>query len=108
MLFECYKNNNFENFINIYLKFNKQVNLPPNLIHLTHLTYLTYLTHLTFGSCFNQQVNLPFSVKFLELNSNNVNIINYLPYSIEELVLECGLNLNLELNNLTSYKKTYY
>jgi len=64
------------------------VNLPPNL------------THLTFGSHFNQQVNLPFRVQFLEVRCNNINIIDYLPDSVEELVL--GSYFNLELNNLPS------
>ena len=67
-------------------QFNQQVILHPNL------------THLTFGHDFNQQVNLLFSVQFLELECNNVNIIDYLPDIVEEFIM--GLNFNLELNNL--------
>ena len=90
-LFECYEKNHFNKFEHKSSIFNQQVNL-------THLTFCGYfnqeinlppnLTHLTFGYNFNQQVNLPFSVQFLELECNNVKIINYLPDSIEELVLK--------------------
>ena len=53
-----------------------------------------------YGSDFNQQVNLPLSVQFLELNINNINIIDYLSDSVEELVL--GYNNILESNDLSS------
>ena len=46
-LFKCYEKNDFKNSKYIGSTFNQQVNLPPNL------------THLTFGGYFNQQVNLP-------------------------------------------------
>ena len=110
-------------------KFNQPViNLPPNITHLTfgyyfnqevnnlpsNITHLTFdwefnqkvnnlppnITHLTFGYHFNQKVDIPFSVKYLKLDCNNQNIIDYLPNSIEELELD--FNFNLELNNLPS------
>ena len=87
-LFECYEKNDFKKLNIIGSRFNQQVNLPQNL---------------TFSRTFNQEVNLPFSVKFLELNSNNVNIIDYLPYSVEELIF--GYCLNLGLNDLPNSTK---
>jgi hypothetical protein len=82
-------------YINFGDKFNQEVNLPPNL------------THLTIGYCFNQKVDLPLDIKYLKINCNNKNIIDYLPDSIEELVL--GLDFDLELNNLPqSIKKIIF
>ena len=70
------------------------MNLPQNLTHLTFGEYFNQevnlspnLIHLTFGWNFYKQVNLPFSVHFLDLDCNNVNIIDYLPDSVEELFL---------------------
>jgi hypothetical protein len=37
-------------------------------------------------------------IKYLKINSNNKYLIDYLPDSIEELVLDC--DFDLELNNL--------
>ena len=77
--------------------FNQEVNKLPNS-----------LTHLTFGYCFNKKIDIPFTIKYLKLNCNNLHIIDYLPDNIEEL--ELGYYFNLELNNLpTSIKKiTFY
>jgi hypothetical protein len=72
--------------INFGKKFNQKVNLPPNLVH------------INFGYYFNQKVDLPLDIKYLKINCDNRNIIDYLPDSIEELVLD--LNFNLELNDL--------
>ena len=56
------------------------------------------------GYNFNQQVVLPFNIIYLKLNLTNTNIIDYLPESIEKLVL--NYNFDLELNNLpNSIKK---
>ena len=74
--------------------FNQEViNLPPNITHLTFGYIFNQkvnnlppnITHLTFGRNFNQEVYVPLSVKYLKLNCNNQNIIDYLPNSIEEL-----------------------
>jgi hypothetical protein len=120
--------------INFGYRFDQKVDLPPNLVHinfgcrfdqkvdlpsnLTHLTFGDYfnqkvnlpynLKHLTFGYDFNQKVDLPLDIKYLKINSNNKNLIDYLPDSIEELVLDC--DFNLELNDLPqSIKKiTFY
>ncbi len=74
--------------------FNQEIKLPENL------------THLTFGYSFNQEVELPFSIKYLCLNSYD-KIIDYLHDGIEELVLENGIDL--ELNNLpNSIKKIVF
>jgi hypothetical protein len=56
------------------------------------------LTHLTLGYKFNQKVNIPSNLKYLNIDSNNPDIIENLPNSIEEL--ELGTHFNLELNNL--------
>jgi hypothetical protein len=45
-------------------------------------------------------VDLPHGIKYLKLDCNNKKIIDYLPDSIEELIL--GKSFNLELNNLPS------
>ena len=59
------------------------------------------------GSNFNQNLNIPFNIKYLKLNCNNQNIIDYLHNNIEELELD--LDFNLELNNLpTSIKKILF
>ena len=72
--------------INFGDKFNQKVNLPPNL------------THIHFGYYFNQKVDLPLGVIYLKINCNNKNLIDYLPDSIEELVLD--EDFDLELNDL--------
>ena len=71
--------------------FNKQVIIPENV------------THLTFGWNFNQQVNLP-NIKYLEIDCNNIDIIENLPNSVEEI--EFDYYFDLELFNLpNSIKK---
>ena len=109
--------------------FNKQVIIPQNVTHLTfgyhfnqpviipqNVTHLTFghdfnqpviitqnVTHLTFGSDFNQQVNLP-NIKYIKINCNNINIIENLPNSVEEIIF--GYYFDLELQNLpNSIKK---
>src|SRR3990167_3602416 len=111
--------------------FNQQVIIPENVIHLTfgsnfnqqviipeNVTHLTFgfdfnqqviipknVTHLTFGYWFNlnQHINLQ-NIKYIKLDRNNVNIIENLPNSIEEI--KFGSNFNLELQNLpNSIKK---
>ena len=72
-------------------KFNQQVIIPQNV------------THLTFGYYFNQKVNLP-NIKYIKLDCNNIDIIENLPNSVEEI--EFDYNFNLELQNLpNSIKK---
>ena len=112
-----------------YSNFNQQVIIPENVTHLTfgymfnqrvtipkNVTHLVFgirfnqqviipenLTHLAFGWNFNQPINL-LNVKYLNLNCNNINLIENLPNSIEEI--ELGNNFNLELLNLpNSIKK---
>ena len=61
------------------------------------------VTHLTFGYNFNQQVNLP-NIKYIKLDCDNINLIENLPNSVEEI--EFSYNFNLELHNLpNSIKK---
>jgi len=68
------------------------------------LSKLTSLEQLTLGYDFNLSLEIPFNIKCLTLNCNNINLIDNLPNSIEELSL--GDNFNLELNNLpNSIKK---
>ena len=68
------------------------------------LSKLSNLCKLTLGHNFDQIINIPFNIKYLKLNCNNQNIIDYLHNNIEEL--ELYSNFNLELNNLpTSIKK---
>ena len=83
-----------------------------NLKSLTHLTFgehfnkpleeslnnLTLLSHLTLGYNFNQQIEIPFNIKILTLRCNNINLIENLSNSIEEL--NFGYFFDLELNNL--------
>ena len=77
--------------------FNQEVNIIPQ-----------QLTHLTFGYCFNKPIiYLPFGIKYLNLDSNNPNIIAQLSSNIE--VLELNWLFNLELNDLpTSIKKIIF
>ncbi len=56
------------------------------------------MAHLTFGTSFNEDLNLPLGLKYLKLNSNNQYFIDNLVNSIEELELD--IYFNLELNNL--------
>ena len=64
------------------------------------LDNLTQLQQLTWGYDFNQELNIPYSVKILKLNCNNRKITDYLPNTIEELYLD--KNFNLDLNDLPS------
>ena len=94
------KKNDFNNLGYIGSYFNQQVNLPQNLTFGEEFNQQVNLTHLTFDFEFNQQVNLPFNVKYLNIDCDNVNIIDYLPDSVEELVF--GSDFNLESNDLPS------
>jgi hypothetical protein len=81
--------------INFGFHFNQKVNLPPNLVH------------INFGMNFNQKVELPLDIKYLKIDCNNRNIIDYLPDSIEELILD--FDFDLELNDLPqSIKKIIF
>jgi len=64
----------------------------------------TALTHIDFGHGFVQRCEfglcLPPNVSSISLNSNNVDIVNYLSDNIEEI--ELGKYFNLELDNLPS------
>lgn len=70
-------------------KFNQQINLPSDL------------RYLTLGRHFHQTINLP-NITHLKIKSNN-NIIDLLPYSLEEL--ELYSNFYLPINNLPSSLK---
>lgn len=75
-------------------RFDHEINLPHTL------------THLSLGEKFNKIITIP-NIIYLKLNCNNLNIIENLPDSIEEL--ELGENFDLELNNLpTSLKKIIF
>ena len=94
--------------------FNQQVIIPQNVTHLIfgHIFGHNFnqqiiipqnVTHLTFGHHFNQRVNLP-NIKYLQIDCNNIDIIENLPNSIEEIIF--GSRFNLELQNLpNSIKK---
>ena len=96
--------------LTFYCDFNQQVTIPQNVTHLIfgwkfnqQVIIPKNVTHLTFGYEFNQPVNLS-NIKYIKLNCNNINIIENLPNSVEEI--EFGSNFNLELNNLpNSIKK---
>ena len=128
----CIQTNDFDkkNYDNYKgSKFNQEVKLPENITQITfgesfnqkvilpeNLTQITFgncfnqkvilpenLTHITFGYEFSQEVNLPEKLKYLMIDCNNLNIINYLPNGLEELIL--GYNFDLELNNLPNFIK---
>lgn len=85
--------------------FNQPMNLPPELTRLTlgynfsqPVNLPNNLTHLTLGYKFSQPVNLP-NITYLKIPSNNAhNIIDFLQNSLEELILSCVFNL--QMNNL--------
>ena len=104
--------NNITNLI-INNNYNKEIKIPENITHLTckscydssfdQLNKLPInLTHLTIGKYFNPFIVLP-NIKYIRLNCNNVNFMEFLPNSVEELVLEN--EFNLELNNLPNSVK---
>ena len=72
----------------------------------TDLSNNINLTHLTFGKYFNKKLNIPLSVKSLNMNScNNQYIIDNLHNNIEELII---FDTDLNLDNLpNSIKKIY-
>jgi hypothetical protein len=71
------------------------------------LQNLTQLEQLTLGYSFNQPLEIPWNIKYLILDCNIPNIIDYLSNNIQELTL--GINFNLELNNLpNSIKKIIF
>jgi len=78
------------------LTFGENFNQPLN----NSLVDLHNLRELTLGKYFNQQVVILDGITKLTLDCNSQSIIDYLPSSIEELVL--GLDFNLELNDLPS------
>jgi hypothetical protein len=91
--------------LNFGYHFNQPLILPTTLTHLTlgnefnqPINLPNSLIYLSLDECFNQEINLPFGLKYLKLGTNNHRIINNLVNTIEELVLDC--NFNLELNNL--------
>ena len=86
---------------------------------ITHLTFGTCfnqsidifpnsITHLTFGYEFNQKINLSNQIMYLKLDCNNQYLIDNFPHSIKELELDYAFDL--KLNNLpNSIKKiTFY
>ena len=79
------------------LIFGRNFNKPINAC----LSNLHNLRELTLGHCFNQHVDIPGWIKKLTvLNCKSYTFVDYLPSSVEELVL--GHNFNLELDNLPS------
>jgi hypothetical protein len=104
-------------------EFNQQITLTNSLTHLTFgwefnqpVILTNSLTHLTFGSCFNQPIILTNSlthltlrhkfnqsielanIKYLNINCNNLHLIENLPNSLKELIL--NHLFDLPLNNL--------
>jgi len=62
------------------------------------LNLLSKLEQLTLGYNFNQDLIIPLNIKKLRLGCNNINLIENLPNSIEELIID--QYFDLELNNL--------
>lgn len=91
-------------------EFNKQLILPANLTHLVlgfkfnqPLTLPTDLTHLTIDYYFSYYTDLP-NIKYFKIDNDKDLFIDFLPDSLEELVL--GNNFESALNNLpNSIKK---
>jgi hypothetical protein len=94
-------------------RFNQSLaNSLDNLISLTHLIFSHYfnqslsnsldnlisLKHLTLGYAFNQSFEIHSNIKILTINCNNINLIENLPSSIEELYFD--VHFYLELNHL--------
>lgn len=86
--------------------FNQSIELVNSLTHLIfgyefnqpiNLTNNSELTHLILGKKFSHPVNLP-NIKYLLINSNNANLIENLPDSLESLIL--GRDFNFPLVNL--------
>ena len=91
------------------LKFNQSIIIPESVTHLIFgykfnqsIIIPKNVTHLTLGYHFDQPLNLS-NIKYLELNFNNINLIENLPNSIEEI--KFGNWFNLELNNLPNSVK---
>ncbi len=87
-------NNEYNDYIKS--KFNQEIDLSNNI----------NLTHLTFGCYFNKKLNIPLSVKSLNIQEcNNQYIIDNLHNNIEELIISYN---DLNLDNLpNSIKKIY-
>ena len=91
-------------------KFNQHVIIPQNITYLTFDHYFNQpiiipqnVIHLTFGWNFDQPVTLP-NIKYIKLGCDNIDIIENLPNSIEEIIF--SEFFNLELQNLpNSIKK---
>ena len=92
----------YEYYINYtHSKFNQQVIIPQNVIHLTFGSYFNQpltipqnIIHLTFGNDFNQQVIIPQSVTHLTFGGNfNQKII--IPQSVTHLTF--GGNFNQKI-----------
>ena len=67
------------------------------------LLNLINLRKLSLGIDFNQPIMIPHTIKKLNICCDSQYIIDYLPFSIEELVF--GYHFNLELNDLPSSVK---
>jgi len=93
-------NNSLSNLVNLrVLTFGAEFNQPLNY----SLSKLVNLQELTLGKNFNQSIDISNKIKKLILKCNSKSIIDYLPFSIEELVF--GYDFNLELNDLPSSVK---
>ena len=118
--FNCHLSNSLDNCIALtHIQFGFYFNQPldnllDNCTSLTHISFgsrfnqplhnsfdnCTALTHIGIGYNFNQKLELPFNIKSLSLDSNNMNYTDHLSDNIEEI--ELGLHFNLELDNLPS------
>jgi len=121
-LFDNYENDNYKYSEYIGSEFNREIDLPQNLTHLTfgndfnqkvdlphNLTHLTFgnnfnqkvnletnLTHLTFGLYFNQKVDLPPNLTHL-IFGNWFNQKVDLPQNLTHLTLDWNFNQKVDL-----------
>lgn len=72
-------------------KYNQAIKFPDNLIYL----------YIGYG--FNIDINIPYSIKIIHTNSSNYSIIDYLPNTIEKIII--GVDFDVELNNLPNQIK---
>lgn len=115
--YEYNRQTKFNNTNNLtHLGFGYLFNFPLEIEHLENLTHLKLsenynqaikfpdnLIYLYIGYEFNIDINIPYSIKIIHTNSNNYSIIDYLPNTIEEIII--GIDFDIELNNLPNQIK---
>jgi hypothetical protein len=110
-LFDAYENLDFKGLKLIYSGFNKKVELPPNLTHLTFGWYFdikvelpSNLTHLTFGDEFTQKVELPPNLTHLTFGWNFNQKVE-LPENLTHLTFGDCFNQKVDLPLNLKYLK---